>query len=140
MADSELARRSQCSFAEDVQCVMELVDRLGELAKTPQGPATARKMFELTNLRIFLRFAPKQQGKRTVNCLHSWEVTFGDAPSPVTLYEGRTSTKAVTAATAPTAERPSTSDSHSLRNANRGNEVPFELYRLPSFTLVQSRF
>ncbi|MCA9055828.1 MAG: recombinase family protein, partial [Planctomycetaceae bacterium] len=92
LADLERTQCSQRPVEEEVRSVLALVDQLGDLARAPQGPGTARKLFELTNLKLFLKFIPEQQGKRTINRLHSGVVTFGDAPPPVQLYEGRTST------------------------------------------------
>lgn len=54
------------SSDSEVNQVMQLV-RLIELAEQPEDFGKAKKIFDLTNLRMFFRFEPKNRTKRMVN-------------------------------------------------------------------------
>lgn len=54
------------SSDSEVNQVMQLV-RLIELAEQPEDFSKAKKIFDLTNLRMFFRFEPKKRTKRMVN-------------------------------------------------------------------------
>ncbi len=68
---------------------MQLVDRLTE---QPEDFSKVKEIFDLTNLRMFLQFKPKKLTKRTVNKLVGGVVVFGEAETPIELYQEPTST------------------------------------------------
>lgn len=85
-------RRSQTSDPQaEVKKAMAVLERLTELAADDSKLASIGEAFRIVNVRLFLAFKPVQLTKRVVNRLANGIVTFGSAPAPIDLYQGRTS-------------------------------------------------
>ncbi|MBA2116147.1 recombinase family protein [Bremerella alba] len=112
---------------DEVAMVMAAVHQLSELAGKADNLELARQIFQLTNLRMFMRFRPTRPKKRVINKLVGGVVTFGDAASPVEIYEGATAHKEVRsgAKASDPLRRSDFSDGEnkSLRNVSRGDTI-----------------
>lgn len=80
----------------EVEKALELATNLTELADSKMDDfELPRQLFDLTNVRLFVRFQEVQQGKRTVNQFAGGVVTFGAAEPPIEIYSGPTNRKYV---------------------------------------------
>jgi len=112
---------------DEVAIVLAAVHNLSELAGKADSLELARQIFQLTNLRMFMRFRPTRPKKRVINKLVGGVVTFGDAASPVEIYEGATAHKEVRSgakASDPLRKSDfSDGENKSLRNVSRGDTI-----------------
>ncbi|WP_339686486.1 recombinase family protein [Gimesia maris] len=120
------------SIDSEVDQVMQLVGRLTELAEQSEDFSKAKEIFDLTDLRMFLRFEPKKLTKRTVNKLVGGVVVFGGAEPPVKLYQGPTATSKLKEKPQKALKRkrntnqndlPSGREDKSLRNVSRDDRI-----------------
>lgn len=120
------------SIDSEVDQVMQLVGRLTELAEQSEDFSKAKEIFDLTNLRMFLRFEPKKLTKRTVNKLVGGMVVFGEAEAPIDLYQGPTATSILKEKPQKAAKKkrntnqndlPSGREDKSLRNVSRDDRI-----------------
>lgn len=120
------------SIDSDVDQVMQLVGRLTELAEQSEDFSKAKEIFDLTNLRMFLRFEPKKLTKRTVNKLVGGVVVFGEAEAPIEIYQGPTATSKLKEKPQKTEKKkrntnqndlPSGREDKSLRNVSRDDRI-----------------
>lgn len=138
IAELEAVVKRETAPASELESVLAIVDQLSDLAKGDQGLTAADHLFKVTNLRMFLRFAPVQTGKRVLNLLQGGVVTFGDASPPISIYSGPTSRNHVCsaipeAAAAGEASSPaelseSGGERKSLGNVSRENRTAIELF------------
>lgn len=120
------------SIDSEVDQVMQLVGRLTELAEQSENFSKAKEIFDLTNLRMFLRFEPKKLTKRTVNKLVGGMVVFGEAEAPIEIYQGPTATSKLKEKPQKAAKKkrntnqndlPSGREDKSLRNVSRDDRI-----------------
>lgn len=110
---------------------MQLVGRLTELTEQSEDFSKAKEIFDLTNLRMFLRFEPKKLTKRTVNKLAGDVVVFGEAGTPIEIYQGPTSTSKLKEKPQKASKKrktnqndlPSGREDKSLRNVSRDDRI-----------------
>ncbi len=76
-----------------IEMSLEIMRRLPELEAAAKYFLQLRQLFELVNLRMFVRLEKVKQKKRTLNKVAVGVVTFGSTEPPVTIYEGTTSTR-----------------------------------------------
>lgn len=121
----------------EIAKALELGRQLTELADDAANMGAIGELFKLTNARIFLRFKEVQAKKRKLNKVIGGVVTWGTAPTPVTIYLGPTSRKVVKDPTgallpagsgdfrAPVSEPGSGpgGEGDSLGNVNRGERI-----------------
>jgi len=82
----------------ELQAALGLLNRIAESAERAENHAACGELFQLVNARLFLRFQVAQWGKRTVRKPAAGVLTFGDAPAPVEIYQGKTGRVAIQAA------------------------------------------
>ena len=120
------------SIDSEVDQVMQLVDRLTELAEQSEDFSKAKEIFDLTNLRMFLQFKPKKLTKRVVNKLVGGVVVFGGAEAPIEIYQGPTATSKLKEKPQKAAKKkrntnqndlPSGREDKSLRNVSRDDRI-----------------
>jgi hypothetical protein len=94
---AEMRRRVQTprDVEAEINAALELGDRLTKLAEDSVNLPLATEAIKLANLKLFVRFRPIQEGKRSLNKVAGGVVTLGAAASPVPLYEGPTSRERV---------------------------------------------
>jgi len=139
---------SEAKHAPDAEAeiagAMEVVQRLTDLVSSSNGLDFAGEAFRLANARLFLRFRPVQVKKRLLNKVAGGFVVFGAAADPIEIYRGPTGRRALdyngsTGLEAAWAGKPclpappehtigSGSEGNSLRNVNRGDWTPIELF------------
>jgi len=120
----------------EIGAAMGMIDRLADLVSEPNGFEAAREIFDLTNVRLFLKFRPVQVKKRVLNKLTGGVVTFGSAPPPVSRYEGPTGRETIKGPAASSATDPggctspalperfgSGEEGKSLGNVSRGDWI-----------------
>jgi hypothetical protein len=79
----------------EIAAAMRVVDRLTELADSPENYAQVAEAFRAVNARLFLSFKDKPWGKRMLRQFRGGVVTFGDAEPPIPIYQGPTARKEV---------------------------------------------
>jgi len=127
---------SSTDIDAEISAAMGTINRLTELVAEPNGFEAAREIFDLTNVRLFLKFRPVQVKKRVLNKLIGGVVTFGSAPPPVSRYEGPTSRETIKGSAASSATEPggctpptppkrigSGEEGKSLGNVSRGDWI-----------------
>ncbi len=77
IATSPPPASSAYSVESEVEAALGFVGKLTALADEPLEVGSARLAFELSNLRLFLRFTPLKLKKRTVNRVVAGVVTLG---------------------------------------------------------------
>lgn len=120
----------------EIRAAMGMINRLTKVVAEPNGFEAAREIFDLTNVRLFLKFRPVQVKKRVLNKLTGGVVTFGSAPPPVARYEGPTSRETIKGSAASSATEPggctpptppkrigSGEEGKSLGNVSRGDWI-----------------
>jgi hypothetical protein len=78
------------SADEEIKTAFALLEKLDRYSESAGDYCGMRKVFELTNLKLFLRFEAAEWGKRTVQRLASGTITLGETPPPVQIYQGNT--------------------------------------------------
>ena len=74
----------------EVEAAMQSFEMLDELVKDASNLAAIGECIKQLNVKLFLRFAPDRNGKRTLNKLVGGVMTTGMEPPPITPYEGLT--------------------------------------------------
>ncbi len=135
-AVNKLAQRNDVDA--EVAAALSILQRLPELASNETNLPAAGELVRLLNVRLFLGFRPRQIKRRVLNKLAHGIITFGEARSPVPLYEGPTGRRAsqskiaAAIAASPEGDVPlpdrlgSGREDKSLGNVNRGNCPSFE--------------
>jgi hypothetical protein len=72
------------SADEEIKTAFALLEKLDRYSESAGDYCGMRKVFELTNLKLFLRFEAAEWGKRTVQRLASGTITLGETPPPRT--------------------------------------------------------
>ena len=119
------------SVEDKVEAAIKLLAELPELAQDQGNFATLGELFQRLNVQLFLKFQPEQRGKRVLNQLVSGMITVGNAPSPITQYQGATSRQGLkeaaaevcSAAVSSTADCVFVPKTKSLGNANRDDRI-----------------
>jgi hypothetical protein len=136
----------------EIDAAMAVVDRLPDLAGDSKNLAEVGEAFRMVNLRMFLEFEAVQVKKRTLNKVAMGMITFGAAPPPIPIYNGRTARadvkfeKAATVAAEPRGDvtLPASVDSgregNSLGNVNRGDSLCTFVDETLSVRLVRGLF
>ena len=116
----------------DERQLMQIVERLQELAQKADDTAALEQLFNSLNLRLFFKFRKEQLQKRIVNKVTGGMITFGNAEPPVPLYGAPTDAKSVKAALESGENlginRLSDEEVNSSRNVSRGDKTPLELF------------
>jgi len=120
----------------EICAAMNLAQRLSVLAADENNFSAIGEIFRQVNVRLFLRFAKAQVGKRRLNKLVSGVVTFGSAPPPVEVYNGPTARSVIKGSATAVAAEPRDSGSpgspkpsgpgregESLGNGSRGDWI-----------------
>lgn len=76
--------------AKQVESALGLLDHLSESVNSACDFSVLRKLFDMTNTQLFLKFEEGEWGKRKVQKLSSGVITFGDTPPPIQKYQGKT--------------------------------------------------
>lgn len=120
---------------DELAKALTLLDQVYGLAQAGNDYQQFSQLFNLTNLRMFLRFAAGKFGKRKVQRFTSGMITLGDAPPPIEIYTGNTGRHALKEAgnSATKTPRPhqcgggenvvSDGDGNSLGNVSRGDRI-----------------
>jgi hypothetical protein len=91
---TKLAREVQPSDGvrpeQEVEMALAGLDRLTDLAASPQDHAAIGELFRSVDVRLYLRFASVKQRVREVQKVAGGVLTFGSTPPPMPLYEGPT--------------------------------------------------
>ena len=134
IALAEGASKDNRDVDSAVEDAMSIVRQLPNLVNQGQDLGAARRLFELLNVRLFLRFHQVRPKRRVLNKVKGGVLTFGDADPPVAIYEGPTARNKVKEAmrgdTEP-GERPVPPQStvsfggekEALGNVNRGDRI-----------------
>lgn len=108
--ESELAelrtRVADVNPSAAIESAVVMLDRLPELAQSPDNMAAIGELFKATNAFLFLSFEPGKWGKRTVQRVSGGVLTLGDVPPPIEPYQGPTGRKEVKGSGAPAALGP----------------------------------
>ncbi|MBI1247517.1 hypothetical protein GC197_06670 [bacterium] len=88
---------SASTGSDDVEVTLELVRKLTKLADGPKSLKLVRQLFDLIDVKLFLKFQKVQPKKRVINRLASGVLTFGSTPPPVEIYRGATAREKVRA-------------------------------------------
>ena len=118
----------------EVAAALGLLDQVVRLSKAAaEDFSAARKLFDLVNARLFLRFSQGQWGKRTINKIAGGAMTFGETEPPVVLYQGKTGRVAIQQSMQPKHEQPhqcgeavsesADEEDNSLGNVSRGDRI-----------------
>jgi len=135
--------KAPTNVATEIAAAMDqlrhLQDKAGNLDHLPD----VARFFEFLNIRLFIRFGAVAWGKRMLRKPVAGVVTFGNAPLPVTPYQGPTARQKIKDPTAALADGSGAVDSQksakllvpgregdSLGNANRSNRTPVELFAI----------
>ena len=79
----------------EVDAALSQIEHLQELADDPDGAEALRRLFEIVNAQLFLKFEDGLWKTRKVRRLTGGGLTFGAGAFPVQPYQGRTSWKEV---------------------------------------------
>jgi hypothetical protein len=74
---------------------LRLAQRMSEIAGDSDRLALATEAIQLADVKLFVRFRPIRQGKRSLNKVAGGVVTIGAAPPPINLYQGPTARKSI---------------------------------------------
>jgi hypothetical protein len=66
------------------------LDRLAELAASPEAATATQELFAAVNVRLYVRFETAENGRRTTTVLTGGVLTLGTVEPPVPLYTGPT--------------------------------------------------
>ena len=134
-AERQLNKPNDADSGVDV--AMGVIRQLTELARDGTDLGKVWKVFDLLNARLFLKFHPVREKKRTLNKIQGGVVTFGNAPPPVEIYQGPTSRSQIKGPSASDADGPGVShlasppescvisgeEDKSLGNVSRGERI-----------------
>ncbi len=81
----------QVNAEAEVAAAIDQLRQLPRLLENAEGSAKVCELLNRLNVRLFLRFATTQRGKRKFTRLQSGVMTAGAAPAPVAIYQGPTS-------------------------------------------------
>ena len=87
----ESMSNKRCNPENDVDAAIAFAENLTNLVENENGLDQARQLFELTNLRLFLKFQKVQVKKRKLNRVAGGILTIGSQPWPIEPYNGPTS-------------------------------------------------
>jgi hypothetical protein len=88
--EREARETSTKDIKGEVDAAMKGLEQLPALADAAGDFAAARKLFDAVNARLFLKFADKKWGKRTLRKPVSGVLTLGLQPPPIQIYAGPT--------------------------------------------------
>lgn len=128
IAEAEVRVSRPGDLQTAVEGAMKVAHRIRDLAAETPTLDTARKLFELTNAKLFVRFEPRKVKGRTLNKVSGGWVTFGETPAPISLYEGATTRKKVKGVESSTPSKGKTNvspgeEEGSLGNVSRGDWI-----------------
>jgi hypothetical protein len=85
------ARTTTANEADSaVDAAMAIIHQMTNLVREGEDLVSARQLFGLVNVRLFIGFQSVKVGKRELNKIQGGMVTFGNAPPPIDIYEGPT--------------------------------------------------
>jgi hypothetical protein len=117
---------------EEVASAMDFARRLLRVSESSSNYAALGQLFAETNARLFLRFKEVTPKKRTIIKLAGGEVTLGNKPPPVRLYEGPTGRRKLALANPSNgglsvntnvSDTKTGQEDESLGNCNRGERI-----------------
>ena len=88
-------RPSMVNLESEVDAALGQIEHLQELADDLENRDALRRLFEIVNAHLFLKFTEGHWGKRAVRRLSGGVLTFGAGAFPIQPYQGPTSRKEV---------------------------------------------
>lgn len=102
----------------EVEAAMQAFETLDELVRDASNLAAIGECIKQLNVKLFLRFAPERNGKRTLNKLVGGVMTTGMEPPPITPYEGLTCRRNLKELAAETAKKTAALTGSAAENSN----------------------